>query len=292
MVISVPWGGLQGLQRFGSLAFNLIVNGGLKLALVILFVRLGLGPLGAMGAIALSYFIVVFLSFFLLRGFLSRAKGISPKEPNPEISNPFNISEVYHYFFPVGITLLCFMVLTSVDLILVKHFFTPLEAGYYSVAQMVGKIILFLPLPIIMVMFPKLSSMESQREKKLKILEKSLWLSGFSCTIVALICILFPSFVMKILTGEVYFKCVPLIRYFSVNMTFFSVALIILYYQISTNKRMFLYPLFLLTLIQIGLIIIFHKTLIQVLMTVSIIAFCLFVINFYLSYRPLKKKGN
>lgn len=41
LVIPVPWGGLQGLHKFGSLALNLMMNGILKFALGILFIYLG-----------------------------------------------------------------------------------------------------------------------------------------------------------------------------------------------------------------------------------------------------------
>src|SRR3972149_2017554 len=83
----------------------------------------------------------------MLRGYLLPGKKLLHRDGNIEGDAPFSVSEVYHYFFPVGTTVLCFMVLTNIDLILVKHFFTPMEAGYYSIAQIVGKIILFLPFP-------------------------------------------------------------------------------------------------------------------------------------------------
>ena len=72
------------------------------------------------------------------------------------------------------------MVLTNIDLILVKHFFTPIEAGYYSIAQMVGKIILILPIPIVTVMFPKLSSLDGREEKNTLDFRKEPWNRCFS----------------------------------------------------------------------------------------------------------------
>lgn len=290
MVTPVPWGGLQGLQKFGLLAFNLIINGGLKLFLGILFVFLGFGLLGAMGAIALSYFITTFLSLFMLRGSLAGGEVKANQESDAEGGYSSYFSDVYRYFFPVGITLTCFMVLTNVDLILVKHFFTPIEAGYYSIGQMVGKIILFLPLPIIMVMFPKLSSLGAKRKEALSTMKQSLRITGFICFIAAMGSLLFPSLIIRILSGKVYPECILLTRLFSINMTFFSLTLILLYYQLSTPERWFLYPLFFLTLIQTGLIVLFHKTLTQVLLVVGITAFCLLGVNFYLTCRPCERR--
>ena len=70
LLLPVPWGGLQGLQEFGSLAVNYIVIGGLKLALGVLFVFLGWGVLGALGAVLISYFVTIILSLFMLRDYI------------------------------------------------------------------------------------------------------------------------------------------------------------------------------------------------------------------------------
>jgi O-antigen/teichoic acid export membrane protein len=290
MVIPVSWGGLQGLQKFGLLSLNLITNGGLKFALGIVSVFWGLGLFGAVGAIALSYLITAILSTIVLGVILLKEKGVTHQEIVPMKSVPFKISEVYHYFFSAGWALLCFMMLTNMDLILVKHFFTPVEAGYYSVAQMVGKIILFLPLPIVMVMFPKLSSFEGQGRKVHSTLGKSLGIAGVLCGGAVLISLFFPLLIVKLLSGKAYAECSVLVRIFSVNMALFSFNLILLHYHLSTEKRWFLYPLFIFTLMEIGLIILFHDTLTQVLLIVGIVAFCLSVINFYLAYSPYRWK--
>jgi O-antigen/teichoic acid export membrane protein len=286
MITPIPWGGLQGLQKFGLLAFNLILNGGLKLFVGILLVVGGWGVLGAMGSIAIAYFITTFLSLILI-GFSMRKEGEEAHpQPHPILDDSSSLSEAYRYFIPVGITLLCFMVLTQIDLILVKHFFTPIEAGYYSIAQMAGKIILFLPLPVVMVMFPKVSLMDAQREKTSPILMQSLMIAGSFGILGIIICHFFPSHIIQILTGTVYPECIPLIKLFSINMTFFSLTFILLYYHLATRRNIFLYPLSLLTVIQVGAIALFHETMIQVLYIVGVVAFCLLGINIYLAYRP------
>ncbi len=291
MVTPVAGGGLQGLQKFGSMALTLFVNGGLKLILGIFFVVLGWGLLGAMGAIALAYFVTASLSLFLLYFSLKTQWEKVCLKKDFTADGSWHVSEAYRYFFPVGLTLLCFMVLTNIDLILVKHFFTPIEAGYYSISQMVGKIILFLPLPIVTVMFPKVFVMEIKKRKTTPVLIWSLMVAGCACILAIGMCHLFPELILRLITGKDYRECIPLIKFFSINMTFFSLTLILLYYQLALNEREFLYPLPFLTLIQSGLILLFHKTLVQVLIVVTLVAFSLLVINFYLVYRPRKSNG-
>ncbi len=285
MIIPIPWGGLQGLQKFGSLTFNLIMNSGLKLGLGILFVFLGFGLLGAMGAVAFSYGATFFLSLIILGGFLPK-RNESKSEQSVEESDPAYISEVYQYFLPVGITLLCFMVLTNIDLILVKHFFTPIEAGYYSIAQMVGKIILFLPIPVVMVMFPKLIALQGQgrAQEGPPILKRGLMIALTFCGLAVFVGLFFPSLIIRVVSGKAYLECIPLVRFFCINMSLFSFILILLYYHLSTQRRGFLYPLFFSTIGQTGSILLFHKTLTQVLVAVGIVALCLFGVNVYMVY--------
>jgi O-antigen/teichoic acid export membrane protein len=285
MVIPIPWGGLQGLQRFGLLSFNLIVNGGVKFFLGILLVLLGFGVLGAMGSIVISYAATNLISFVMIGVCLSRNKETDIPNHDVEERDPSFTKEVYQYFLPVGTTLLCFMVLTNADLILVKHFFPPLEAGYYSIAQMVGKIILFLPIPVVMVMFPKLTSLEGKEKKGLPILWKSLMVSLLLCGAAILVCLFFPSLILRILSGKIYLECIPLLRYFCINMAFYSLVFVLLYYHLSTRERSFLYPLVFLTACQIGLILLFHKTLAQVLVISGLISVCLLGTNFYWVFR-------
>ena len=293
LLLPVLWGGLQGSQEFGSLAFNYIVIGGLKLVLGVLFVFLGWGVFGALGAVSISYFVTIILSFFMLRDYILPGKKLLHRDGNIEGGDPFSVSEVYRYFFPVGITVLCFMVLTNLDLILVKHFFTPTEAGYYSIAQIVGKIILFLPFPVATVMFPKLSSFGGgQEKKKLLILGQSLMIAGILCGAAVLIGLLFPSAIIKALSGKIYVESISLVKWFCLNMTFLSLTWISLNYHLATQRRGFIFPLLCLTLVQIGLILLFHKTLTQVLFVVGIIAVCLLGINLFLAYLPSRKVLN
>jgi len=242
-----------------------------------------------MGAIAISYIMTAFLSLFMLWMHLPKKNGGIHVERTLEDPDPSFITEVYQYFLPVGITLLCFMILTNVDLILVKHFFPPIEAGYYSIAQMVGKIILFLPIPVVMVMFPKLSSLEGQEKKAHSILTQSLVAALLFCVVAVLFGLLFPSLIIRVLSGKIYLECIPLVRLFCVNMTFYSLVLILLYYHLSTHQRKFLYPLFFLTLVQISLMLFFHKTLMQVLIIMGIVSASLLSVNLYWAYRHQAK---
>ena len=131
--------------------------------------------------------------------------------------------------------------------------------------------------------------MGGQEKKKLSILGQSLMIASILCGGVVMLGLLFPSPIIQILSGKIYAESISLVKFFCINMTFLSLTLIVLNYHLSTQRRGFLFPLLCLTLAQIGLILVFHKTLAQVLIVVSIIATCLLGVNLFLAYFPSRE---
>ena len=288
IILPLTQGGLQGLQRFGYLGLIMITNGSLKLLLGVIFVSIGFGVIGAMSALAISTFITLLLSFTMLASVLPRPLALVPGYQHLNSNNPDpkkDFSDIYRYFYAAATVFLCFMVLTNIDVVLVKHFFKPLEAGYYSIAQMVGKIILFLPIAITLVMFPKTSELHAQAKATSHILKKSLFYVGALCGTAALICLLFAGLIIRLLSGEEHLECIPLARIFSVTMLFFALVYILLFYHLSIHRLDFIYSLVLLTVLQILAIILFHQSLSQVLYIMCGNAILLFLVNAYLAFK-------
>lgn len=275
VILPVVYGGLWGLQSFGHLGSNMVMGAFLRLAFGILLVFISFGVNGAIAASALSTFIVLLLAFLPLK-FLNAYRYDDPK---------INSSEMYQYFWPVLITLLCFTILTNIDVVLVKHFFTPVEAGHYSAAAIFGKIVLFLPGAVAMVMFPMASEFHALGKDPEVILQKSLLLVGAMCGTVALSYFLFPSFVVSLLFGKKYMVSVPLLGPFGIAMTLFALLNIMLYYHLSVHNLNFIYALVACTILQVILLWFLHDTLQQVIYILAANAGLLFVLNWLLVHR-------
>ena len=288
IILPLTQGCLQGLQRFGYLGLTMITNGSLKLLLGIIFVIIGFGVIGAISALAISTFITLLLSFIMLVSVLPKPLALIPESFQLKSNSSYpemNFSEIYRFFYAVATVFLCFMVLTNIDVVLVKHFFKPLDAGYYSIAQMVGKIILFLPIAVTLVMFPKTSELHAQAKATSHLLKKSLLYVGALCATAALICLLFPGLIIRLLSGEEHLHCIPLARIFSVTMFFFALVYVLLFYHLSIHRFDFIFSLVFLTVLQILAIIVFHQTLSQVLCIMCGNAVLLFFINVYLAFK-------
>ena len=285
ILFPVIMGALQGMQRFWYLAVSMIASAGIKLALGIALIMLGFGVLGALNSIVISLVVGILLATFLLFKALKQGSGYygTRRDGNLKlVENPgrsIDFSEVHKYFLPVAIVNLCLMVLTSIDLILVKHFFSPTDAGYYSVAQMAGKIILFFPGAISIVMFPKVAHFHAQARDTLPILRKSIMMAVLVCAGPILVGLFFPALLLNLLAGKVYLQSIPLVRMFVISMGFFALIQILWTYQLAVHNSSFLYPVVAFTVLQVVLISIFHQSLAQVLYVMCATSFVMLVQN-------------
>lgn len=174
------------------------------------------------------------------------------------------------------------------DMILVKYFFTPEDSGIYSLAQMIGKICLFLPGAISIVMFPRTSHLNAKNQDTSSTLKKSLLYAGLLCLCAILIYNLLPGFILKILTGKSSLESIALGRLFSVSMSFFALLFILTTYFISVKDLRFIKYLVLFTVLQFLAIITLHGKLIQIQSILCINSALLFFIHLILAFRNKK----
>lgn len=278
-VIAPAAGGIiQGLQRFNYLGWSMISGTLLRLISGIILVMIGFGVNGALSASIIGIFFALFIISLPLRSLFQ-------ERTNERV----DFKEIYQYSAPVITALLCFFVLTNVDVILVKHFFPPLEAGNYSAAALVGRMILFLPMAMVIVMFPKASELYAQKKDSSLILKKSLLYVGLLAGGTTLIFFLFPRLPLWLLSGNRFQASTPLVGKFALAMTFFNLVYILFFYQLSIHRFRFLYIACVFTLLQIIAITLFHNTLSQVVWILVANGALLFLANQFLVWMPRRR---
>jgi O-antigen/teichoic acid export membrane protein len=272
-IIPVLIGTLQGLELFNWFMAVLIFAGAAKLLFAFIFIRLGFNITGALGAFLVSALLLLIMSAFALKGFISF---------NAD-SDGVNFKQVVLYMFPVAITIFCWTSLTNMDMVLARYYFRPGESGIYAIAQMVGKISLFLPGAISIVMFPKTSGLNAKQNNTTPILNRSLAYAAILCVLFGLAYNLLPAFILKVLTGKVLPGSIILGRLFSVSMTFFALLFIIAAYFLSIKDLRFIKYLVVSTILQALAIVFFHHSLIQIQWILCINAVLLFLIHLALA---------
>ncbi|MDP2927694.1 MAG: oligosaccharide flippase family protein [Candidatus Omnitrophota bacterium] len=271
-------GGLQGLEFFGWLVASSLLGGIIKLIFTVLFIFLGFQIAGALGALLVSIIFQVVIGIIPLRKLLT----VRVREEKPDYK------EIFLYLFPIAISNMCFIWLICFDMVLVKYFFSPEASGAYSLAQMLGKVFLFLPAAISIVMFPRTSGLNAVNSETTSVLKKSLLYALYLCLSAALSYNIFPGFTLKLLTGKALPESILLGRLFSISMTFFALSFVLINYFLSIKNLSFIKYLVISVVLQFAGILIFHRSLIEV-QSVLCVNSCLL---FAFLYSRLKAKPN
>ena len=90
-----------------------------------------------------------------------------------------------------------------------------------------------------------------------------------------------PSLIVKVIFGKEYLATIPLIGLFGLAMYFFSLTNILLMYQLSIHRLAFVKTLIMATALEVVLIILFHQTLTQVILSLLAVSLFLFFVNSY-----------
>ena len=281
-LLTLTGSALQGMQLFPRIALNSIFNGFMKLASGIILVLTGFKALGAFLGFVLSAVSTFILSLFQLPSWILRMNKKEYSRYKPEI----RLTDIYSYFFPVSIALIAYTLVTNSDIILVKHFFSESSAGIYSIAQTVGKIILFLPGALSIVFFPISVQRKAQNKEVLPLLKKSLFFVATLCTVGVLFTLVFPRFVLNVVSGKALPECVPLVRLIIFPMSLFALNYIFIFYNLSINNIRFIISIFIIAVMQIISIAIFHNSLFEVILILFISA----LLTFYLGLKSIKVK--
>lgn len=274
ILLAVSWiapvlqGALQGLESFKWLTSISVASGVLKLFLAALFIWLGFSIAGALGALMFSSLLILLICFYPLRNFIFVKK----------ISGYINYKEILFYIFPVMLTSFCFTALVNMDMILVKYYFSPSDSGVYSLAQMVGKIFLFLPAAISFVLFPRTSALNAKNADTSSTLKKSLVYGALLCVSAVAFYNIFPVFTLKVLTGKVNSESIVLGRLFSFSMSFFALSFILITYALSIKNFRFLKYLVVSFITQLLAIVLWHQNLFGVQIILCINSVLLFLI--------------
>ncbi|EHP88527.1 oligosaccharide flippase family protein [Methanotorris formicicus] len=243
---------LQGLQRFIPLGITQTLWAFLKFVLGIAFVYLGFSVSGALAPFLIANIIVFLISFYFLKDLMK----IKPE--------PFKIPNLYKYSTLTLLALLTYTTSYSIDTILAKHYLTGFLAGIYSSVSVLGKIILFAPGGIAVVLFPKASELKEKELNHFNLFIKALVLTIILTLPTLLLFKFFPELIIKTIFGTKYLKAIPYLAKYALAMFFFAISGLIMNYLLSLGITRVAYALSLTLVIEIIGITIFHQNINQI----------------------------
>ncbi len=276
---------LQSLLKFKFISFLNIFGSFVKLISGVILVIVGYKAFGGLWAI----FFMTFGMFLL--AYLPLTKILKEKSSDKKIS--LNTKLMFSYAVPTFATVLFLTSFTSIDVILVKHFFSPHMAGFYAGLSLIGKVIFYFTAPIPMVMFPLLVKRHATGVNFNNLFYLALLLVILPSVAITAFYFIFPNFVINLfLGGRDYLYIAKYLGIFGIYLTVFSMVNVCVNFFLSINKTKISILVVIAAVFQIILIYIYHSSFYQVI-GVSLIVLTVLLVSllaiFVKSYGTMAK---
>lgn len=243
-------GTLQGVQSFLGLGSVQMLQSFLRLVFTGAIVWAGYQAAGAILALPLASTIALLLALAWLRIYF-RAE--DPSLVPPAIS--------WRYATYTFIGLLAFALMANMDPIVVRRFFGDAAAEAYAPVVTLGKMNLFIPLGIGLVLFPKATKRYAEGRDPRPILLLSLAATLFPGLILTVLYFLYPGEIVGAVFGSAYSDPGVLLALVGLATTLYAGVSIWLNYALSLERRAYIVALALIVALEIMAMLLFHQRL-------------------------------
>jgi glycosyltransferase involved in cell wall biosynthesis/cellulose synthase/poly-beta-1,6-N-acetylglucosamine synthase-like glycosyltransferase/O-antigen/teichoic acid export membrane protein len=250
-LVSANFGGfLSGILSFGKMGIISVSEVLVKLAVAVLLIQFGLG-----------YYIILTIPVSMLFSLLITGIVISGvKTESLELSEARFDKSFFTASTFLGLSTISFL---AVDIILAKHFLSPLEAGEYGVLSLVGKIVFFGGSLLIPFIIPLVSHNEGAGKNSKKAFIFLFALTGFIVGSALVVLGIFGRFTVPLIFGAKSLSILPYLPIYLMAIGLFTLTRpLVSFYQAKKNY-LFVLPGILLVFAEIILLYFFHSDLNQ-----------------------------
>lgn len=263
LFMSLFAGALQGVQSFGWLAAHGQVWGLTRLLMAALLLYV-VKETALMGLLAQGAGVMASIVF----GFIA-LRPIFRRHPEPVT---LAISG-WSYFLMSFFVLSGYAVLMNADVMLVKRFFDPAEAGLFARAATIGRSIVFLPLPIAGAMFPKVVSTGLASAGDRRVLLKAVAFTALLIIGSATACTLGASYIWHIFTGEFPNPTALLtVRWIIWAMAPLGLTFLLMNFELAQSRFRAASLLVLLAVAYVVAVSVWHETIFHVLTVLTLVS--------------------
>ncbi len=282
---TVVTGLLQAKLAFGYISFANFISALVKFVGSFALVILGYGLYGILGALILSTITSYILNCIPIRNIFSYRE-----KQKDDLDIP--TKDLMKYGVPAAAAILFLNAFTSTDLLMVKHFFTPEDAGMYAGLMLVGKVIFFFSFPIGLVMFPLITNRFMQKKEFTSIFLQALGLVAASSLAIVGFYTLFPDFTIRLfLQKKEYLAVSSYLPLCGLFITLFAILSLMTNFFLAVKRVQVWIILFLGALFQLVGVQLFHQNFTQV-FTVSILSIISVIICMIFYYQVTFSKSH
>lgn len=244
LAFSVPvlQGAFQGAQRFVALGLNLTIVSLGRIVIGVPLVLAGAGVSGAIDAQGAAALVAGVIAVVALRRDIGPGEAAAQSTPAPVVGP----SEVVGLVRAAGLALagiVAWVALTNLDVVLVKASSSALDAGLYSAGAYVGKVALFAPMAIAVVIFPAASARVAAGRDPVPVLR----LAGRIVAALGVVTVvgaeLVGGVILRVMFGQGYADAAPLVLPLVIGAVGFALVNVYLYYHLAVGRRTFIWVL-------------------------------------------------
>lgn len=282
---AVVSGLLQARLAFKFISLSHLISTSSKLTIGVILVFLGLNVKGAIWAVFISGLTPFILGLVYL-------KFVWTSKMNKK--SKINLKNILSFGIPSSLAVFGMTSLISTDILLVKHFFDPLQAGLYAGLSLVGKVIFFFTAPIGGVMFPLIVKKYAKSENYNNVFKMAIAMVLIPSVFISMFYFLYPDLSISFIVKNSAYKSVSdLLGLFGIFITIYSLITLFVYYFLSIKKTKIYIPILLAALSQLLLLTFYHSSLFVVVVIsffvalILLIALVVYYIKTYGEYRRL-----
>jgi len=263
--LGVKRGGLQGTCRFSGLAWNMAAEAITKFGGALVLIAMGFGVLGAVAAISASVIVAYWLP--------DRAKELRGTAVAGPAGHVGEGRQAIVFFIGQ-------VIISNIDILMVKHFFRPDDAGLYAAIALVGRLLYFGAWSVVSAMFPVSAERRENSHSGSLLAIPLLLVTAMSVAFVLLLAA-FPTLVFQSLFGAHFHTAVgDLNLLLSMNAAatgVYAIAVVLITYEMSRSIANTGW----LQLVVSGLIVLgiswFHSTLLEVIVVQQVLRVVLLI---------------
>lgn len=244
---------LQGQMRFGLLAWSYLIEMLVRLGVGLGLVALGFSVIGATMGITLSFVATWVIARSGVVGMVK--EGVISADARKAITL---------FAWPVVIVQVSQILINNSDILIVKRFFAPEEAGLYAALALIGRVVFFATWSVVTTLFP----IVAQKHQKQEAHRHLLWIGlGLVLAVSAGIVgatVLFPELIVTLLFGDAYLEIAALLWLYALATMLYALANVVVNYHLSIDSHAGTYLATAAGVVQVVMLWLFHDSLRQV----------------------------
>ena len=273
---------LQGMQCFKWVSASGVLSVTLKIIIAVALIYAGYGVSGALGGVLISSLIMLIVTYFALHPFLVRKSADSSKKT----------SYLYKAAIPVLLANFAFAIMTQIDMIMVKHYFSDQDAGVYAAASILGKAVMYLPASISLALFPMVAERHNEGKSTSNLLLQAVSITIILCTIGSCLYYYFSHSITLFLYGEGYEEAAEVLKYFGFSMFPMALIMVAEHFLIAMGRVLFAYLFMIVAPLQVMAFYFYHDTLLSIVFIMAVSGIFLVIVGYGMLWKVHRSEKN